>query len=81
MNRLYLGIDTSNYTSSIAVVDHTGAIRADSRRVLKVKAGEKGLRQQEALFQHLENLSLLIESLDIDFRSIEIGRASCRVRV
>ena len=80
MNRLYLGIDTSNYTSSIAVVDHTGAIRADSRRVLKVKAGEKGLRQQEALFQHLENLSLLIESLDIDFRSIEAIGVSSRPR-
>jgi N6-L-threonylcarbamoyladenine synthase len=80
MNRLYLGIDTSSYTTSVAVVDQAGNILADVRRVLKVKKGEKGLRQQEALFQHLENLSSLIESLDFDFRSIEAIGVSSRPR-
>ena len=80
MNRLYLGIDTSSYTTSVAVVDQAGSLLADVRRVLKVKKGEKGLRQQEALFQHLENLSALIESLDVDFRSIEAIAVSSRPR-
>lgn len=50
-----LGIDTSAYTTSIALVDSkTGRILADERKVLEVKEGQKGLRQQEAVFQHLK---------------------------
>jgi N6-L-threonylcarbamoyladenine synthase len=53
---MILGIDTSNYTTSLAIVSKDGEILADVRRQLKVKDGEKGLRQSEALFQHLGNL-------------------------
>ena len=56
---MILGIDTSNYTTSLAIVSDKGEILADERRALRVKAGEKGLRQSEALFQHLENLPAL----------------------
>ncbi|MCX7885207.1 MAG: O-sialoglycoprotein endopeptidase [Caloramator sp.] len=54
-----LGIDTSNYTTSIAVVEE-GKIIYDVRKLLKVKKGEKGLRQSEALFQHVNNLPLML---------------------
>lgn len=47
---LTLGIDTSNYKTSLAVTDEDGHIIADSRRFLEVKKGERGLRQSDALF-------------------------------
>lgn len=51
----YLGIDTSNYTTSAAVymADGTGY---NSSRLLEVAAGHVGLRQSEALFQHVKRL-------------------------
>ena len=59
----FLGIDTSNYKTSIAVVDGFGKIIADERKFLTVKKGERGIRQSEALFQHINNLPVLLESL------------------
>ena len=55
-----LGIDTSNYKTSAAVTDAKGNILCDLRQLLKVKQGERGLRQSDALFQHIENLPLLL---------------------
>lgn len=57
-----LGIDTSNYTTSIALVEN-GKILKSSRRILNVKCGERGLRQSEALFQHIKNLPVLMENM------------------
>lgn len=62
-NKYILGIDTSNYRTSIAVVDTNGTIVIDNRCLLRVKKGERGLRQSEALFQHVENLPELFEAL------------------
>jgi len=59
--RCILAIDTSNYTTSVAVTDQRQEILADNRILLKVKQGERGLRQSDALFQHGENLPLLME--------------------
>lgn len=56
-----LGIDTSNYTTSVAVVED-GKILYDNRKLLTVEMGERGLRQSEALFQHVINLPLLLDS-------------------
>ena len=55
-----IGIDTSNYKTSVAVTGTGGGIIADLRRPLIVKQGEKGLRQSYALFQHIEALPVLI---------------------
>lgn len=64
MIRPVLGLDTSNYTTSAAVTDSlTGQILADERIPLSVKAGEKGLRQSDALFRHWQNLPVLLERL------------------
>ncbi|MCQ2442009.1 MAG: DNA-binding protein [Oscillospiraceae bacterium] len=51
----FLGIDTSNYTTSAAVyrADGTGH---NEGRLLTVKEGELGLRQSDALFQHVKRL-------------------------
>lgn len=50
MNR-FLGIDTSNYTTSAAVAENNEVIK-NIRRVLDVKSGERGLRQSDAVFAH-----------------------------
>lgn len=67
--RWYLALDTSCYTTSIAVVDETGAILADERQLLHVDQGQRGLRQSEALFQHHQNLPVLLERISGRFSS------------
>lgn len=58
----FLGIDTSNYTTSVAVC-RGGDVVANLKAPLPVKAGECGLRQSDALFAHIKNLPLLSEKL------------------
>ena len=60
---LSLGIDTSNYKTSAAVVNETGEILCNHQQLLKVKQGERGLRQSEALFQHVQNLPAVMEAV------------------
>lgn len=62
--KVYLGIDTSAYTTSIAAVDENLSILADERILLKVEPGKRGLRQSEALFLHIKNLPQLVKKLD-----------------
>ena len=58
--RAVLGIDTSCYTTSAALVTVSGRLIASSRRLLTVDAGERGLMQSEGLFQHVKNLPDMI---------------------
>lgn len=51
---MYLGIDTSNYTTSAAVYDE--AFIENSRRLLPVKEGQRGLRQSDAVFLHIKQM-------------------------
>lgn len=60
--RISIGIDTSGYTTSVAAA-RNGRIAFDQRAVLFVQPGERGLRQSEAVFQHIKNLPELIEAL------------------
>lgn len=63
---MYLGIDTSAYTSSVAVVDNDKNLVWENRRLLKVPPGERGLAQSEALFQHIQVLPELIGKVPQD---------------
>ena len=66
MKRFYLGIDTSNYTTSIALVNENAEVILNRKQLLPVKAGECGLRQSDALFAHTKALpSLLSEMKDV----------------
>ena len=56
-----LGIDTSNYTTSVALADETGY--RQQRKLLSVGEGERGLRQSDALFLHTVNLPALLRFL------------------
>ena len=49
-----IGIDTSNYTTSIACFD--GISGENCSRLLPVKQGELGLRQSDAVFAHIKSL-------------------------
>ena len=59
----YLGIDTSNYTTSAALYDAAQGRIVPQKKLLEVKPGEKGLRQSEAVFQHTRQLPQIIEQL------------------
>lgn len=59
---VFLGIDTSNYTTSLALVDLNGRILAESKQLLKVKESTLGLRQSDAFYQHVMTLPMLFES-------------------
>lgn len=52
-----LGIDTSNYTTSAAIFDSDAGTVKQSKKLLPVKKGGLGLRQSDALFHHVVQLS------------------------
>lgn len=56
-----LGIDTSCYTTSIALMDTNNNLLLDERIILPVKEGGCGLRQSEMVFLHNKNLPILFE--------------------
>lgn len=49
-----IGIDTSNYTTSIAFLD--GSQAENCSKLLPVREGELGLRQSDAVFSHIKSL-------------------------
>ncbi len=53
---IVIGIDTSNYTTSVALMYSDGELIANIKRPLPVKSGERGLRQSDAVFAHVKNL-------------------------
>ena len=59
--RVYLGIDTSCYTTSVAIIDEAGALLGEARQILSVRPGRCGLQQSEMVFQHTRNLPRLME--------------------
>ena len=48
--RVYLGMDTSCYTTSVALLDEAGALVGEARQILSVKPGRCGLQQSEMVF-------------------------------
>jgi len=59
----YLGIDTSNYTTSAAVYNSETDKIIQVKRLLPVKSGQLGLRQSDAVFHHTRQLPEIIEEL------------------
>ncbi len=60
---LFVGIDTSNYTTSVALCDGTGRILLNRKIPLPVREGEKGLRQSDAVFHHVKGLPEAADSV------------------
>lgn len=62
-NNIIIGIDTSCYTTSIAAISLEKKVIFNEKIMLEVKANSKGLRQSEAVFQHVNNLGLLSDRI------------------
>ena len=61
-----LGIDTSNYATSVGLVDNEKhEIIFHEKRFLPVEQGRIGLRQQQAVFEHIRNLTDILSTLDV----------------
>ena len=78
-DKLSLGIDTSNYKTSVAVVDRDGKILFNHQEFLDVKHGERGLRQSDAFFQHVNRLPEPLESALAEYRE-QIGIVAVSTR-
>ena len=59
-----IGIDTSNYTTSLGIVTLEGEVVANLKIPLAVKSGECGLRQSDAVFAHVKNLPNIIKDAE-----------------
>ncbi len=71
MKKYCLGVDTSNYTTSLSLVCG-GEVVSNVRRLLPVKEGERGLRQSDAVFLHTKALPELSQEL---FSGIDMSEA------
>ena len=77
---IFLGFDTSNYTTSVAA--SCGDKEINIRKLLDVKTGERGLRQSDAVFQHMKQLPFLFSELtdNIDIKDVKAIGVSTRPR-
>ncbi len=82
MPDLYLGIDTSNYKTSVAVTDVNNQTVFERSEYLDVPQGSRGLRQSEAFFRHSSRLPEYIEEMSrsVDVSAIRAAGVSSRPR-
>ena len=73
MSHYTLGIDTSNYATSLAVFHTAGEVVCAKKRFLPVKEGQLGLRQSDALFHHTTALPEMLEELGREFDLTQIS--------
>ena len=73
-----IGFDTSNYTTSAAVFG--GGVAENRGKLLTVPEGALGLRQSDALFQHVKRLHLMVEQLRADGAVGEIAAVGASTR-
>ena len=73
MSSYTLGIDTSNYATSLAVFNTAGEVVCAKKRFLPVKEGQLGLRQSDALFHHTVALPEMLAELGSEFDLTQIS--------
>lgn len=76
---LFVGFDTSNYTTSAAVCDADGEVLLNARTLLPVREGERGLRQSDAVFFHVRNLPDLLGQVRETVRGRVVRAVGCSV--
>lgn len=69
----FLGLDTSCYTTSCALLDNHGNLISEERRLLSVPEGKRGLAQSNMVFQHVRALPELLKKLPIGASISAIG--------
>lgn len=76
---VYLGIDTSNYTTSVCLYNSDSGEVISRRKLLPVREGELGLRQSDAVFHHVQQLPALfhdaLDGFDSDMKAIGVSYA------
>ncbi len=77
---LFLGIDTSCYTTSLALIDGEGNLFSQARKLLRVPEGGRGLAQNEAVFQHVANIPVLLNSLIKSHGTLQITAVAASTR-
>lgn len=74
---MYLGVDTSNYTTSVAIFDSDDNSIINRKKLLPVESGQIGLMQSKALFNHIRQLPEVVEaafsSLNCEIRLNAVG--------
>ena len=70
MKDAFLGIDTSCYRTSAALFFNDGSY-ISNRKLLETKEGSLGLRQSEALFMHIRDLSDILRELNLSQYNIK----------
>ena len=73
-----IGMDTSNYTTSIAYFDGIDGVNCS--KLLPVKQGELGLRQSDAVFAHTKSLPELSGRLFSHVQNAEITAVGVSTR-
>ena len=69
---LFVGFDTSNYTTSVAVFDSVSRKMVSEKKLLPVNHGEKGLMQSKALLEHIRQLPSVSEAAFSPFNEEKI---------
>lgn len=77
---LFLGIDTSNYTTSVALFDSLTGEIAQKKKLLPVREGQLGLRQSDAVFHHTAQLHTLFGELHEGVNPREISAIGVSTR-
>lgn len=68
----FLGLDTSNYTTSVALYDDEKNEIVQAKKLLAVKEGSLGLRQSDAVFSHVKELGARMDEL-MDGRCVTLA--------
>ena len=76
----FVGIDTSNYTTSTAVFRSEENKVYQAKKLLPVKEGQLGLRQSDAVFHHTKQLPDMVEQLVAECGKINPMCVSASVR-
>ena len=75
-----LGIDTSCYTTSAALVSIEGRLLSSERQLLTVEEGGRGLQQSAALFQHIKAIPQMIEAALFQAGAVQIVAVAASTR-
>ncbi|MBE6551328.1 MAG: peptidase M22 [Ruminococcaceae bacterium] len=81
MKNIAIGIDTSNYTTSLCAYSAEDGVIASERKLLPVSEGSLGLRQSDAVFAHIKALPELFCALNEKLRDKAPDRRICVVGV
>ncbi len=80
MQDCFVGFDTSNYTTSVAVCTADGEVVANIKLPLPVGEGACGLRQSDAVFAHVKNLPRALEELRRAISPFCVAAVGCSSR-